>query len=435
MANIWYRDDDEFPSLDDDFFVKIAKDEEEKRNREAADELFARSLLNENVPSISTAPSRSGPSAFDRLHGMQRSRLGQSSSSSILHGLSAPVDSKAPWSAQGSTSARTKSEHPSMDRVDFGSYTAKPVTRIKAEPSSSTAMPGSFNFDDFSNGDDSDIEIIDAREFRDNGRLGQRPSTSSTNLSTPSRTSRRSSFSVESVHAGEAALRRLEQSSSNVALQMAMYGRQQPPTWMHQNGTMQGGSIPSMNAPGGAFSNTQPGFGSMNPMAMQQPASAVMPGAYPGYNMQSPGPGLGYTVNNLPGYGMNPQLQYGGLQGPNTVPVGGAIRGSGMQGLQDMPDFLGPYPGYPGPMNAAMQAQHDYITQDPRKSKEEIQELLKNIRPDIDLPPEDREGTPDGLIYPLVSSIKFLQGLLTDLRSVWTSEDRVDLAQSYGGKQ
>lgn len=39
---------------------------------------------------------------------------------------------------------------------------------------------------------------------------------------------------------------------------------------------------------------------------------------------------------------------------------------------------------------------HDYDT------KEHIQSLLANIRPDEDLPAENREGTPDGLKYPLV---------------------------------
>lgn len=46
--------------------------------------------------------------------------------------------------------------------------------------------------------------------------------------------------------------------------------------------------------------------------------------------------------------------------------------------------------------------QVDYIVNDPRKTTEEIKALLENIRPDTDLPAENREGTPDGLKYPLV---------------------------------
>ncbi|KAI5784264.1 SNF2 family N-terminal domain-containing protein [Pyronema domesticum] len=45
-------------------------------------------------------------------------------------------------------------------------------------------------------------------------------------------------------------------------------------------------------------------------------------------------------------------------------------------------------------------AQRDYahhITNDPTKTKEEIKALLQNIRPDMDIAKEDREGTPDAL--------------------------------------
>jgi hypothetical protein len=45
-------------------------------------------------------------------------------------------------------------------------------------------------------------------------------------------------------------------------------------------------------------------------------------------------------------------------------------------------------------------AQRDFahhITNDPTKTKEEIKALLQNIRPDMDIPKEDREGTPDAL--------------------------------------
>ncbi|KAG4430417.1 hypothetical protein IFR05_014107 [Cadophora sp. M221] len=45
--------------------------------------------------------------------------------------------------------------------------------------------------------------------------------------------------------------------------------------------------------------------------------------------------------------------------------------------------------------------QLQYVMNDPRKNAEEIQVLLENIRPDVDLAPEDREGTPEALVYPL----------------------------------
>ncbi|KAK0729991.1 SNF2 family N-terminal domain-containing protein [Lasiosphaeris hirsuta] len=43
---------------------------------------------------------------------------------------------------------------------------------------------------------------------------------------------------------------------------------------------------------------------------------------------------------------------------------------------------------------------HDYL-EDPRKTEEEIQELLSNIRPDMDIPVEERGETPEALRYSL----------------------------------
>ncbi|KAI9817232.1 MAG: hypothetical protein M1827_001345 [Pycnora praestabilis] len=49
---------------------------------------------------------------------------------------------------------------------------------------------------------------------------------------------------------------------------------------------------------------------------------------------------------------------------------------------------------------------YDYITNDPTKTREEMLSLLENIRPDEELPPEDREGTPNGMKYPLMEHQK-----------------------------
>ncbi len=51
-------------------------------------------------------------------------------------------------------------------------------------------------------------------------------------------------------------------------------------------------------------------------------------------------------------------------------------------------------------------AYFDYVTNDPTKPREEIKRLLENIRPDIELPPEDREGTPEAMKYPLMEHQK-----------------------------
>ena len=48
----------------------------------------------------------------------------------------------------------------------------------------------------------------------------------------------------------------------------------------------------------------------------------------------------------------------------------------------------------------------DYLSADPTKNAEEINKLLENIRPDEDLPPEMREGTPESLKLPLLEHQK-----------------------------
>ena len=47
-----------------------------------------------------------------------------------------------------------------------------------------------------------------------------------------------------------------------------------------------------------------------------------------------------------------------------------------------------------------------YVANDPTRKKDEIKSLLENIRPDEELPPENREGTPEALVYPLMEHQK-----------------------------
>ncbi|KAL8755091.1 MAG: hypothetical protein Q9199_003880 [Rusavskia elegans] len=49
---------------------------------------------------------------------------------------------------------------------------------------------------------------------------------------------------------------------------------------------------------------------------------------------------------------------------------------------------------------------YDYLTNDPTRTLAEIKDLLNNIRPDEDLPPENREGTPDAMVFPLMEHQK-----------------------------
>ena len=48
----------------------------------------------------------------------------------------------------------------------------------------------------------------------------------------------------------------------------------------------------------------------------------------------------------------------------------------------------------------------NYLTADPTRTRDEIKSLLENIRPDEDLPPQNREGTPEAMKYPLMEHQK-----------------------------
>jgi len=48
----------------------------------------------------------------------------------------------------------------------------------------------------------------------------------------------------------------------------------------------------------------------------------------------------------------------------------------------------------------------DHIRNDPTKTLDQLKTLMENIRPDMEIPPEDREGTPDDMTYPLMEHQK-----------------------------
>jgi hypothetical protein len=284
---------------------------------------------------------------------------------------------------------------------------------FKTEPSSSRTMPGAFG-DDSSTASDSDIEIIPPESFHDNGRHvpalnGSRPDMSGNvyaNLIPQSRM-QRPSLSPEAQTAGEAALRRVEQASTANALQMAMFGTQPVPNWM-QN-TL---PLPNSSQFGLPGSQPRPGIGMSNNTAYGRPQAygggagnlvygrnlSGNGGMYSGYargNMQNAGPLLGPSLNIAAGgvFGA------GYLDNPIDIDDYAPAPSQGLGAGDLMTDIFN------RPFSARMGEQIDYIMNDPRKTNDEIKALLENIRPDVELPAEDREGTPEGLVYPLVSLI------------------------------
>jgi hypothetical protein len=276
-------------------------------------------------------------------------------------------------------------------------------------------MPGSFR-DDSSNASDSDVEIISPTEFHDNGRHARTPAknqnwgsflndygTLQTNVEHPQ-------FSPEAQTACNAALNQLGQSASNDALQMAMYGKQPVPAWMGSSPSTYSGSTLNPFGSGhqsGMTTASGSAGGYVYPSAISNGMNNVTgsmsayPGAYPGGSMQNSVPGLGYALNNAPGtfsgYGVNlpsSSQNFDSSQASSSDELGDIIRRAG-NNYNEISDYL--------KLDGRMANQVDYIMNDPRKTNQEIKDLLENIRPDVELPPEDREGTPEGLVYPLVS--------------------------------
>ena len=63
----------------------------------------------------------------------------------------------------------------------------------------------------------------------------------------------------------------------------------------------------------------------------------------------------------------------------------------------------------------------NYVANDPTRTRSEIKALLENIRPDEDLPPENRDGTPEAMTYALMEHQKMG---LTWLKKMEASEQK-----------
>ena len=109
---------------------------------------------------------------------------------------------------------------------------------------------------------------------------------------------------------------------------------------------------------------------------------------------------MGFGGNSVYGSsGLGVSLNYGGLDYFDQPPQNLAQNVFGRHGI-DAQD----------PANRALVDQYisrvDYVTNDPTRTAAEIKTLLENIRPDEELPPENREGTPEAMKYGLMEHQK-----------------------------
>jgi hypothetical protein len=313
--------EEEFAAFDD--FFQQQKAAESRIERERADAELARSLQDDGFAMVNQS-SISGPSAFDRLSGAAPqastssfTNTPSSSARTAFDRMSAVRQESNPsaatpsnrenahlassrklppgWS-NGSSSQPSqyrpvtqyrpvKAEVPSMASgvntethyIPFQNQgsgsTSSFIPASKVKPEQKYSMPGSFG-DDSSTASDSDIEVIPASAFRANGRQSI---TSA---------SQRPGYSPQSQVAGDAALHRVGQAASSSALQQAMYGNQQLPSWMNaQAGPAQ---------PFGSAIQPGPSMGMGSTQGQYVYPSAYTP--YSGVGMAKQEGGLGYHV-------------------------------------------------------------------------------------------------------------------------------------------
>ncbi|KKY29656.1 putative dna repair protein rad5 [Diaporthe ampelina] len=83
----------------------------------------------------------------------------------------------------------------------------------------------------------------------------------------------------------------------------------------------------------------------------------------------------------------------------SQVPAGGYL--PSLINLVNDIDWVNGLDALGNPLSANLRSYYEDLHEDPRKTAEEIKDLLANIRPDEDIPEEDRIGTPEQLRYAL----------------------------------
>ncbi|KAB5515501.1 SNF2 family N-terminal domain-containing protein [Coniochaeta sp. 2T2.1] len=144
-------------------------------------------------------------------------------------------------------------------------------------------------------------------------------------------------------------------------------------------------------------------------MSQQPPPPGYLPSQAPTWQTQLENDGFAIQgASQRPGYlnaGNPPLLQsnrfasgrnaYEGQASSSRDSLGNLIHRTNGYDFDKMVDELG------NPLDSRVANYIHDVLEDPRKNAEEIQNLLSNIRPDMDIPEEERGETPPALKYPL----------------------------------
>jgi hypothetical protein len=193
--------------------------------------------------------------------------------------------------------------------------------------------------------------------------------------------------------------------SDLVEIDSTAFGSNNRETQAQASSSASGGNVPyghteSATSSGWGYSNV--GLG----RSLVDSASNLINGAYNGaYNLLD---------QQIAGYGNTPS----GFGGKSVYETNGHESSTNIIDLDsyDQPPYL-PQDVFnryginaQDPANKNLVASYmdriDYVANDPTRTAAEIKSLLENIRPDEELPPENREGTPDAMTYPLMEHQK-----------------------------
>ncbi|ROW13836.1 hypothetical protein VPNG_03589 [Cytospora leucostoma] len=347
---------------DDDSIIDLTGDDAEieqalqnqkmaysRLERTKEDERLARSLQQAaqsdgSANSMPASPAPTGPNAFDRI-------LGRPSQSSQGH------------ASHGQMSQHLPSQGPEQPLGQVGSSLARGPSQTRRFP-----MPGSFDVDDEDDMGFDPPPFIPTRPY-------SASATGSTNTSIPT--------------TGNPVVR----SSANGLYPMITPGLYIPNTPAADMARQAALSRQQGYGPSGGFgtyfdmpiSTSANGFASYAGDSSPMASLSNRPGTL---NSGAFAPLQSWDTNNI----LNSHSTLPGLPGGY---LGHIINQTNQIDWDNGLDAQG------NPLSARLRTFAEDLYDDPRKTAEEIKDLLANIRPDEEIPEEDRIGTPEALRYPL----------------------------------
>ncbi|KAH7037102.1 SNF2 family N-terminal domain-containing protein [Microdochium trichocladiopsis] len=327
-----------------------------RREQEERDAAFARSLQ-ADVPAEASSSQRprnsqgDGPSAFDRIRQPVFSQSSPSSQETSGPSFPSPV--------------RALPTHPRTNPLHLPpNHTHAPPSSHQVKPS---RMPGSFDSDDegflpYSRPQPSSRTVVDLTDSDNEADIS-------------------GGYRAAAASAREAALRRQQQPN---------------PGFSHYAGVNSGfGNATYGPSP---FAPAMTVYGS-GPHLNNASNTIAYPSPYGAYGAR-PGSLVGGSANPLDL--SRPTMPYlpSALGRPQDYSRGGSTLANIIERTANI-DYSSGLDIYGNPLDDRIRDYIHDVVDDPRKNEEEIRELLANIRPDMDIPQEDREDDPVGLRYPL----------------------------------